>query len=115
MWLPLNGLFLKPMPLRIVKCQLSALSVLIVKTAIRYDMECVNPSFDCIMGGLGYKVDEVFMTGHVKTVDFGEVGQGGGELTWGVAGVWGLTPPLNLVRLAFRLARVAGRCRQKLA
>ena len=35
--------------------------------------------------------------------------------TWGVAGVWALTPPLSLATAAFRFAKVAGRCFQKLA
>lgn len=35
--------------------------------------------------------------------------------TWGVAGVWALTPPLSLATAALRLAKVVGRCFQKFA
>ena len=35
--------------------------------------------------------------------------------TWGVAGVWALTPPLSLATAAFKLANVAGTCFQKFA
>lgn len=35
--------------------------------------------------------------------------------TWGVAGVWALTPPLSLATATFKFAKVAGTCFQKFA